>query len=212
VRNQHLREELANCLTHAFGFLFGLAGLVVLVVSAAMTGDAWTVVTFSVYGASLVLLYLASTLYHTARHPGLKNFLRVIDHSAIFLLIAGTYTPFTLLNMRGPLGWTIFGIIWALAVIGIFFKSVDINRWPVLSVLLYIAMGWLGIVALKPSLEFIPAGGIALLLAGGITYTVGVAFYALEKLPYNHTIWHLFVLGASVFHFFAVLFYAGAMP
>lgn len=212
MRNQHVREELANCLTHAFGFLFGLAGLVILVVSAAMTGDAWTVVTFSVYGATLVLLYLASTLYHTARHPRLKNFLRVMDHSAIYLLIAGTYTPFTLLNMRGPLGWTIFGIIWALAVIGIFFKSVDINRWPVFSVLLYIAMGWLGIVALKPSLEYIPAGGIALLLAGGVTYTVGVAFYALEKLPYNHTIWHLFVLGASAFHFFAVLFYAGAMP
>lgn len=212
MRNQHVREELANCLTHAFGFLFGLAGLVILVVSAAMTGDAWTVVTFSVYGATLVLLYLASTLYHTARHPRLKNFLRVMDHSAIYLLIAGTYTPFTLLNMRGPLGWTIFGIIGALAVIGIFFKSVDINRWPVFSVLLYIAMGWLGIVALKPSLEYIPAGGIALLLAGGVTYTVGVAFYALEKLPYNHTIWHLFVLGASAFHFFAVLFYAGAMP
>ncbi len=203
-----LREEIANSITHGIGFLLSVVGLVVLVVSASIEGDPWKVVSFTVYGSSLVALYLASTFYHSFHSPRLKHALRVIDHCAIYLLIAGTYTPFTLLNMRGPWGWTLFGVIWGLAAIGIGAKAFHVDRYPILTPLIYIAMGWLGVIALRPTLETIPAGGIALLAAGGITYTVGVIFYALDRLPYNHAVWHLFVLGASACHFFAVFFYA----
>ena len=203
-----LREEIANSITHGIGFLLSVAGLVVLVVSASMEGDPWKVVSFTVYGSSLVVLYLASTFYHSFHSPRLKHALRIVDHCAIYLLIAGTYTPFTLLNMRGPLGWTMFGVIWGLAAIGIGAKAFHVDRYPILTPLIYIAMGWLGVIAIRPTLELIPPGGLALLAAGGITYTVGVIFYALERVPYNHAIWHLFVLSASMCHFFAVLFYA----
>ncbi len=203
-----LREEIANSITHGIGFLLSIVGLVVLVVSASADGDPWKVVSFSVYGGTLVALYLASTFYHSFHSPRLKHALRVVDHCAIYLLIAGTYTPFTLLNLRGPLGWTLFGIIWGLAAIGIGAKAFHVDRYPILTPLIYIAMGWIGAFAALPSLELIPAPGIALLFAGGVTYTLGVIFYALERLPYNHAIWHLFVLFASAFHFFAVLFYA----
>lgn len=207
-----LREEIANSITHGIGFLLSIAGLVVLVVSASYEGDPWKIVSFSVYGASLVILYLASTSYHSFHSPRLKHVLRIIDHCAIYLLIAGTYTPFTLLNMRGPVGWTLFGIIWGLAALGIALKGFHVDRFPILTPLIYIGMGWLGTVAVWPTVKVIPPGGIALLVAGGVTYTLGVIFYALEKLPYNHAIWHLFVLGASACHFFAVLHYAVSLP
>ena len=208
LSSKQLREELANSITHGIGFLLSVAGLVVLVVTASMRGDPYMVVSFSVYGASLVVLYLASTFYHSFHSPRLKHFLRIFDHCAIYLLIAGTYTPFTLLNLRGPVGWSLFGTIWGLAVLGIFLKFWHIGRYPILTPLIYIAMGWVGAIAVKPSIEAIPPMGMKLLVAGGLTYTVGVIFYALEKLPYNHAIWHMFVLSASAMHFFAILFYA----
>lgn len=208
LSSKQLHEELANSITHGIGFLLSVAGLVVLVVTASMRGDPYMVVSFSVYGASLVVLYLASTFYHSFHSPRLKHFLRIFDHCAIYLLIAGTYTPFTLLNLRGPVGWSLFGTIWGLAVLGIFLKFWHIGRYPILTPLIYIAMGWVGAIAVKPSIEAIPPMGMKLLVAGGLTYTVGVIFYALEKLPYNHAIWHMFVLSASAMHFFAILFYA----
>lgn len=208
VSGKQLREELANSITHGIGFVLSVAGLVILVVSASMHGDPYMVVSFSVYGASLVVLYLASTFYHSFHSPRLKHYLRIIDHCAIYLLIAGTYTPFTLLNLRGPVGWTLFGTIWGLAALGIVLKWWHIGRFPILTPLIYIAMGWVGAIAVKPSIEAIPPDGLRLLVAGGVTYTVGVIFYALEKLPYNHAIWHMFVLSASAMHFFAILFYA----
>lgn len=208
MHTPNLREELANSITHGIGFLLSVAGLVVLVVSASLQGDPYMVASFTVYGSSLVALYLASTFYHSFHSPRLKHFLRIIDHCAIYVLIAGTYTPFTLLNLRGPVGWSLFGTIWALAVVGVVAKCWHVARFPILTPLIYIGMGWLGTIAIKPSLALIPPGGIALLVAGGVTYTVGVLFYALEKLPYNHAIWHLFVLGGSAFHFFAIFFYA----
>lgn len=208
VTSRQLREELANSITHGIGFLLSVAGLVVLVVSASLHGDAYMVVSFAVYGATLVILYLASTFYHCFHSPRLKHFLRIVDHCAIYLLIAGTYTPFTLLNLRGPVGWTLFGAIWGLAAIGILAKWWHVARFPILTPLIYITMGWIGVIAIRPSIELIAPGGLRLLVAGGVTYTVGVIFYALEKLPYNHAIWHMFVLGASAMHFFAVLFYA----
>lgn len=203
-----LREEFANSITHGIGFLLSVPALIVLVVSASADGNPWKVVSFTVYGVSLTTLYLASTFYHSFHTPRLKHAFRIFDHCAIYLLIAGTYTPFTLLNLRGPLGWVLFGVIWGLALIGIAAKSFHVHRFPILTPLIYIGMGWIGAFAVIPSLNVIPPGGIVLLAAGGLTYTLGVIFYALERLPYNHAIWHLFVLFASAFHFFAVLFYA----
>jgi len=208
MKSSSLREEIANSITHGIGFLLSIAALVVLVVSASADGNPWKMVSFTIYGVTLVTLYLASTFYHSFHTPRLKHAMRIFDHCAIYLLIAGTYTPFTLLNLRGPLGWVLFGVIWGLALIGIAVKAFHVHRFPILTPLIYIGMGWIGAFAAFPSLHVIPPGGIALLFAGGMTYTLGVIFYALERLPYNHAIWHLFVLFASAFHFFAVLFYA----
>jgi hemolysin III len=184
-----LRTELANSLTHGVGFALSIAGLVVLVVLAAMHGSALHVAACSIYGATLVLLYLASTLYHSVRTPRLKHVLQVIDHVAIYLLIAGTYTPFTLIALRGGLGWSIFSIIWGLALIGILLKVLFVGRFRIASVVVYLLMGWLCIIALKPLLHSLPDGGFPGLLAGGIAYTVGVVFYAWKSLPYHHAVW-----------------------
>ncbi len=200
-------EEIANSVTHGIGTGLSIAGLTLLVVLAAIYGDVWRVVSFSIYGSSLVLLYLASTLYHSIQHPKVKQVLRIFDHSAIYLLIAGTYTPFTLVSMRGPWGWTMFGVVWGLALLGIAFKTVFIGRYEKLATVAYVLMGWLVVVAFKEMLVAIPPGGVAWLMAGGVVYTLGVLFYAWQKLPYNHAIWHLFVLGGSTCHFFAILFH-----
>jgi hemolysin III len=202
------REEIANALTHAVGAALSIAGLSVLVAHAASEGDPWRVVSFSIYGATLVTLYLASTLYHTFHGPRLKKYLRLADHSAIFLLIAGTYTPFTLVNMRGPWGWTMFGIIWGLAIAGVAMKLLFGPRFMVVSVTLYIAMGWIVVIAIKPTIETIPAAGILWMVTGGVAYTSGVVFFAWKSLPYSHAIWHLFVMAGSMCHFIAVLFHA----
>ncbi len=164
-------------------------------------------VSFSVYGATLILLYLASTLYHSFQAPRVKQIFKKMDHSAIYLLIAGTYTPFLLVGIRGPLGWTLLGVIWGLAALGVSFKALFIHRFQKLSVLAYVLMGWLCVVALKPMTLNIATGGMILLAVGGVIYTLGVIFYAMTKVRYSHAIWHLFVLGGSICHYFAVLFY-----
>ncbi len=206
-RGLHFYEELANTLTHAAGVAFSIAGLVLLVVRAAIYGDAWQVVSFSIYGSSLILLYLASTLYHGFRSKRAKELLQIFDHSAIYLLIAGTYTPFLLVTLRGPWGWSLFGTIWGLALIGITFKIIFGTKYEVVSTVFYILMGWVVIIAIKPLLIALPLSGFAWLLAGGLAYTLGVIFFAWEKLPFNHAIWHGFVLAGSLFHFFGIWFY-----
>ena len=198
-------EELANTLTHGAGLLLSIAGFVVLLVLAILRGTAWHIVACSIYGATLVCLYAASTLYHAAIAPSLKRALKIFDHSAIYLLIAGTYTPFLLINLRGPWGWSLFGVIWGLALAGIIFKFWFVDHFHFLSTAVYIAMGWLVVVAAKPVLAHVPRITLLWLVAGGLLYTGGVVFYAWKRLPYSHAVWHLFVLGGSTCHYFAVL-------
>lgn len=200
-------EEVANLATHGVGLALSIAGLTLLVTFAGLSGDPWRIVSFSIYGAALVVLYASSTLYHGIPCRGAKRVLRRLDHSAIFLLIAGTYTPFVLVLLRGGLGWTLFGIVWALAAFGVAVKVAFIGRFEVLTVLLYLGMGWLGVAAIRPMVGALPAGGLALLFAGGLAYTVGVAFYAGRCIPFNHAIWHMFVMGGSVCHFLTVLLF-----
>jgi hemolysin III len=200
-------EEFANSVTHGVGLGLSLAGLVVLIILTALRGTAWHVVSCTIYGSTLVILYAASTLYHSIQSARAKRVLRIIDHGAIYLLIAGTYTPFTLVNLRGGLGWTLFGVVWGLAALGIVFKVFHVDRFPIASTLVYLSMGWLVVIAWKPMMTLIPAGGIALIAAGGAAYTLGVFFYAAKRIPYNHAIWHLFVLAGSIFHYVAVLLY-----
>lgn len=202
-----LSTELANSVTHFVGLLFSVACLTLMVVISALYNGPTHVVASSVYGATLVFLYLASTLYHLARTPRAKQVLRVIDHSAIYLLIAGTYTPFTLITLRGAWGWSLFGVVWGLALFGVVFKLLFTGRFGVVSVLIYLGMGWMSVITLKPLLANLPMGGFAWLLAGGLCYTGGVAFYAWESLKHHHAIWHLFVMAGSTCHFFAIMFY-----
>jgi len=202
-----LGEEIANSITHGLGTGLSVAGLTVLVVLAALYGDVWQIVAFSIYGSTLVVLYLASTLYHSFQNPRVKRVFRVMDHAAIFLLIAGTYTPFLLISMRGVRGWTLLAIVWGLALLGIGFKVFFTDRFPVGSTLAYILMGWLGVVAWKEAIARIPAGGLIWIGIGGVAYTVGVIFYAWKRLPYSHAIWHVFVLAGSLCHYLAVLLY-----
>jgi hemolysin III len=201
-------EELANSLTHGLGAVLAVAGLVVLALSASRYGTTRTVVGCVVFGATLVLLYSSSTLYHSVGHghARAKAVLRALDHSAIFLLIAGTYTPFTLVSLWGPWGWALFGVVWGLAVAGIALRLVLRRRPTALFLALYLAMGWCIVLAAKPLLAAVAPGGIALLVAGGLAYSVGVVFYASRR-PYHHAIWHAFVLAGSAFHYAAVLRY-----
>ena len=200
-------EEIANSLTHGVGAVLAIGGSALLVTSAAMRGDVSHVVSCSIFGGAMVVLYTASTLYHSVTTPRAKRALQVLDHTAIFLLIAGTYTPFTLVSLRGPWGWSLFGTVWGLAVTGIILEIAFPRRWPALSLALYLAMGWVVVVAVKPLLAVLPTGGLVLLVLGGLAYTVGIIFYAWRRLPYGHAIWHLFVLVGTILHFFAVLFY-----
>jgi hemolysin III len=197
-------EEIANSLTHGLGFLLSIAGLAILVTFAALRADAWTVTADAIFGASMVLLYGSSTLYHSLRAPRLKHVVRVVDHVAIFLLIAGTYTPFMLVSLRGPWGWSLFGVVWALAAAGTALKVFFTGRFRVLSTLVYLFMGWLVIVAIKPLVEALPRLSLIMLFAGGIAYSLGTVFYLWKRLPYHHAVWHLFVLAGSICHFFAV--------
>jgi hemolysin III len=202
-------EEIANSLTHGVGMLLSIAGLSILVTFAALRGDAWMVVGCSVFGASMILLYTASTLYHCLRSPRSKGMLRVLDHAAIFLLIAGTYTPFTLASLRGPWGWSLFGVIWGLAVTGIALKLFFTGRFRVVSTMIYLFMGWLVLIAIRPLVAVLPRASLVFLLAGGLAYSLGVVFYLWKRLPYHHAVWHLFVLAGTVCHFFAVFYCIG---
>jgi len=202
-----LAEEIAHATTHGVGLALAVAALVVLIVVASLRGDAWHVVSVSIYGSTLVLLYAASTLYHAITTPRAKETLRVLDHSAIYLLIAGTYTPFTLVNLRGGWGWALFGVVWGLATLGVVLEATAGGRIKSLSLVLYIGLGWLVAVAVKPLLESVAAGGLVLLLLGGVAYTGGVVFYGWRGLHFHHAVWHVFVLAGSVCHFFAVLLY-----
>ena len=207
VPHQTPKQELANSITHGLGAVLSIAALSVLVSLAGVRGDVWRVVSFSIYGAALILLYLASTFYHSVRAPHVKRVLRILDHVFIYVLIAGTYTPFALVCLRGGWGWSIFGIMWGLAAVGIVLKVVFIGRAAILSVVVYIAMGWFIVIAIKPVLTAVPPGGLLWLILGGLAYTSGTAFYAWRSLPYNHAVWHLFVLAGSTFHFFGILLY-----
>lgn len=200
------REELASSLIHGLGIALSIAGLVTLAVVAHRSGSLWNLVSVCIYGASLVMLYCASTLYHAIPHPTAKRVLRMLDHIGIFLLIAGTYTPFTLIALRGVWGWSLFGVVWTLAAIGIVLELRQIRQRGWL-VALYVGMGWVAVAAIGPLLASLSSTGLWLLLGGGVSYTLGVPFYLWHRLPYNHAIWHLFVLGGSVLHFCAVLFY-----
>ncbi len=200
-------EEIANGITHGIGVVLSIAGLAVLTAFATLYGSVWHIVSCSIYGATQILLYSASTLYHSLPFSRAKAIFRVLDHSAIFLLIAGTYTPFTLVSLRGPWGWTLFGIVWSLALFGILAQSRLIRLNGVVTLGIYLAMGWLIVVGARPLTASLAPGGLALLLAGGLAYTVGVVFYAWRRLRYSHAIWHLFVLTGSACHFFAILLY-----
>ncbi len=204
---QSLGEEIANSVTHGIGAGLSVAALSILVTLAGLYGDAWRVVSFSIYGTTLILLYLASTLYHSFQSMRLKRLFNIFDHSAIFLLIAGTYTPFTLVSLRSPWGWSLFGVIWGLAIAGIVFKALFIDKYRLVSVFVYVGMGFLVTIAAKPMFEAIPTGGLVWIAIGGLCYCLGVVFYLWKKLPYGHAIWHLFVLGGSISHFFAMLWY-----
>ncbi|HXF39264.1 MAG TPA: hemolysin III family protein [Blastocatellia bacterium] len=200
-------EELANGITHGVGLALSIVGLVVLLVLSILRGNAWHIAGCTTFGVTLVLLYTASTLYHTFHTPRLNRILKILDHAAIYLLIAGTYTPFTLVNLRGFWGWTLFSLVWGLALFGIAWKLIHVERFPIVSTVVYVAMGWIALIAVKPLLAAIPIWGVAWLLAGGLFYTVGVAFYATKRIPYNHAIWHVFVMAGSICHYFAVMFY-----
>jgi len=205
------REELANAITHGIGLIASLIGLPILVITAAHRGERLTLIGASVFGATLIALYAASTFYHAIPHPTLKQRLRVIDHAAIYLLIAGTYTPFTLGVLRGVWGWTLFGVVWTLAAVGVMFKLFFGPGFQKVSTAMYIAMGWLIVVAAKPMMAAVPSTGLLLLAAGGLLYTGGCVFYLARK-SWSHPVWHLFVMGGSACHYFAVLWYASPTP
>lgn len=206
-REYSVFEEVLHAITHGIGALLSIAGLVVLIVFAALRGSAWHVVSCSVYGGTLVLLYINSTIYHSLAKTRAAKVFQILDHASIYVLIAGTYTPFTLITLRGALGWTIFGIIWGLAVLGVLFKVFTAGRFKLFATMIYLVMGWLIVTAIVPIFRSLPTGGIVLLIAGGLAYSLGTIFYIFKKFRYFHFIWHLFVLAGSILHFFAILLY-----
>ncbi|OOG37488.1 hemolysin III family protein [Rhodanobacter sp. C05] len=200
-------DELASSIIHGIGIVLSIAGLATLVAFAALHGDALAVIACAVFGTSLVLLYTASTLYHSISVPAAKPALRAFDHIAIYVLIAGTYTPFTLIALPGTWGWSLFAAVWTLALAGSALELGLLKRYHKLAVLLYVGMGWIGMIAFKPLSTHLQAGGMWLLIGGGVAYTLGVPFYLWRRLPYHHALWHVFVLAGSVLHFLAVLLY-----
>jgi len=203
--NRKQLEEMLNAATHGFGAILSMSGLVVLIVSANLYGNIWHRLSFSIYGISLLLMYMASTLYHSFKNEKLKHIFKICDHASIYLLIAGTYTPFTLVLFQGTLGWSIFGIIWGLALLGIAQQIFFVDRFNIFSTLCYIIMGWFIIIFIKPLVTSMPFAGFCWLVAGGLLYTVGAGIYLCRQLPFNHTVWHLFVLGGSLCHFITIL-------
>ena len=207
-KNQTLVEEVLNSTTHGIGALLGVAALVILTVMAAKQGSAVKVVGSVIFGVSLIIMYLASTLYHAARKPSWKRFYKIVDHSSIYLTIAGSYTPVVLVVLDGGWGWSLFGVIWGLALLGLVFKLFAIGKYEFISTVAYIGMGWLAVIVIKPLYDHLAIIGFIWLVAGGVSYTIGVIFYVLDsKLRFAHTVWHLFVLGGSICHFFLILLY-----
>ncbi len=198
-------EEIASSVTHGLGAGLAVAALVLMVVLAARHGDAWRVVSLAIFGSTLILLYTASALYHGLTNPTAKRVFQVLDHSCIYLLIAGTYTPLTLVPLRGPWGWSLFGVVWGMALVGVVFKAFFTARFEAVSVALYLLMGWLIVVAARPVMRDLPPGMLLWIVLGGLAYTLGVFFYVNDRRPYFHAIWHLFVLGGSTLHFFGII-------
>jgi hemolysin III len=205
-------EELFNSITHGAGILLSIAALVLLIVFSSIYGTTGHIVSCTIFGVTLILLYTASTLYHSIQKPRVKRIFKIFDHSCIYLLIAGTYTPFLLVTLRGVLGWAMFGIIWLLAVSGVVLKVFFVHRFNIISTIAYVLMGWIIVFAIKPLADSLHYGGLIWLVAGGMAYTLGVVFYAWKRLPFNHAIWHLFVLAGSICHFMAVIFYVIPLP
>lgn len=205
-------EEVAHALTHGFGAVLSIVALVVMLLWSTAYGTVWHVVAVSIYGGSLILLYTASTLYHSFPWPRVKSYFQQLDHAAIFLLIAGTYTPFMLINLRGSWGWLFLAVAWSIALIGVAIELFAKNPPKWLSLTLYLGLGWMALVAIKPMFDNVEEAGLLLLLAGGLAYTLGVVFYVWHSLPYHHAIWHLFVLAGSAFHFFAIFYYVLPQP
>ena len=204
-----LAEELINSISHGTGALAAAGGMAVLIVFSTLQGDVWKVVSSSIYGATMIILYTFSALYHSFTDGKVKSVFRIFDHCSIFLLIAGSYTPFTLVTLREAtpaIGWTLFGVVWGAAIIGIVLNIVSLEKFKVFSMICYIAMGWAVVFAIKPLIANLAKGGIILLASGGLAYTVGIIFYAIRK-KYMHSIWHFFVLGGTILQYFAVLFY-----
>lgn len=201
------REEIANAITHGIGAVLSVAALVLLIVFSSLEGTVWHVVSFTIYGTTMLLLYLNSTLVHSFKEGKAKDVFEFLDHSSIYLFIAGTYTPFLLVAIRGTLGWSLFGVIWGIAIFGCIFKAFFVKKFLFMSTVFYLAMGWLIVIAWNPLTAVIAPQGINLLVAGGLLYTIGTVFYVWRGFPFHHAIWHLFVLAGSVLHFFAVLFY-----
>ncbi len=201
------KEEIINVATHGIGFLLSIAALVLLVVFASIYGNAWHIVSYSIYGASLVVLYLASTLFHWSTKPKRRLRLNIFDHASIYILIAGTYTPLLLVTLRGPWGWSLFGVIWGMAIIGIVLKFFFTGRFNKLSTGAYVIMGWVAIIAIKPLIANLSTPGLIWLSIGGLSYSIGAVIYLLNKIPYNHAIFHLFVLGGSIAHFVTIFWY-----
>lgn len=201
------REEIANAITHGIGAALSVAALVLLIVFSSLEGTVWHVVSFTIYGTTMLLLYLNSTLVHSLKEGKAKDVFEFLDHSSIYLFIAGTYTPFLLVAIRGTLGWTLFGVIWGVALFGCIFKAFFVKKFLFMSTVFYIAMGWLIVIAWNPLTAVVAPQGMNLLVGGGLLYTLGTIFYVWRGFPFHHAIWHLFVLAGSVLHFFAVLIY-----
>lgn len=199
-------EEIANAITHGIGSLLAIAGLVILVVQSSRYGDPWYITSYSIFGACMIILYLESTLYHSLPGKTVKKVFRVFDHCSIYLLIAGTYTPYILTSLRDPLGFTIFGIEWGLAILGIVIKSFTTGKFEKLSTLIYLLMGWLIILHIKKLSIVVPTISIIYLIAGGLSYSLGCILFIKDNIPYNHPIWHLFVIAGTTFHFFSLLY------
>ena len=206
ISQQTFLEEIFNSITHGIGLLLSVVGLPVIIVLASLYGDVWHIVSCSIYGATLVMLYAASTCYHACRKFHRKQIGQIFDHIGIYLLIAGSYTPFTLVTLRGAWGWSMFGVIWGLAFTGLV-MSFALKKFEVLETVIYLIMGWISMIAVIPLLKNLHIAGFALLAAGGIMYSLGTIFYLWKKLPFNHTIWHLFVLAGSICHYCAISFY-----
>ncbi len=208
-RDYPLHEEIIHSITHGMGVVLALAGFVLLIVRAAKFGTAWHIVSYTIFGFTLILLYLFSTLYHSLTQRTAKNVFARMDHAAIFLLIAGTYTPIMLTCLRGPWGWSMFGVVWAMALAGVVIRSIYLEKYRMLSTFIYVVMGWSFLIAYNQIITKIPPTSLRFLLYGGIAYTVGVLFYVWKKMPFTHAIWHLFVLAGSLLHFLAIYFLIG---